>query len=151
LIRVDDVDAAAAASRADRRAGVAAAGRLGKPAEPWPDRRKRAHKAARPKQLTPRPATDGQKAVEPLLLHFVHVQQAVRRPLVKHAVLDVFAKDPRPFFVSTTKEAAAIVDMACRLALGPMIVLMRHGNPYATIPSVRTDYLEPGALRYSSL
>jgi hypothetical protein len=87
-----------------------------------------------------RPAC-AQKAIEPLLLHFVHVQQPVCRPRIERAVLDVLADDPGALLVAAAEQAAAIVRVRRSIALASMIVLMRHGL---------SRYSEPAAISISS-
>src|SRR5580692_3762587 len=102
------------AAATPRRCGrIAGARRVGELPEPGPDRRERAHEAARLQQLTPCPPAGAQKTVQPLLLHFVHVQEPIRRPLVEGAVLDILANDPGALLVAAAEEPAAIV-MVCR-------------------------------------
>jgi hypothetical protein len=125
LVRIDDVDGAAATGR--RRGRIAGPRRLGEPAEPGSDGGERAHEAARPQQLAPRPSACAQKAIEPLLLDFVHVQQSVCRPPIERAVFDVLADDAGALLVAAAEQAAAIVMVRRRVALALMIVPMRHG------------------------
>jgi len=103
------VQAAGVAGDTRSLAGIAAARRSSKPPEPWPNRRQRAHKAARAQQLTPRPAACGQKTIKPILLDLIPVQQAVHHPFVGHGLFDVLADDTRAFFVTATKKPAAVV------------------------------------------
>src|ERR1700731_4633124 len=130
------MDAAASATGSGR-GRIAGARRVGELPEPGPNRRERPHEAARLQQLTPRPPAGAQKTVQPLLLHFVHVQEPIRRPLVERAVLDVLAKDPGALFVATTEQSAAIVIMRRPLALALIIMLVRHAGPMvvSAIPS----------------
>jgi hypothetical protein len=90
------------------------------------------------------------KAVEPLLVDFVHVQEAVRRPSVECAILDVLAEHPGALLIAATKEAAAIVAVSWCLALSLIIVLMRHSNSRCEqfVRQFKIDYLELSALRY---
>jgi hypothetical protein len=67
--------------------------------------------------LTPRPPAFAQKAIEPLPLHFVHVQQPVCRPPIERAVLDVLADDAGALLVAAAEQSAAVVMMRRRLAL----------------------------------
>jgi hypothetical protein len=108
---------------------VAAAGsrRLGEPAEPGSDRGEGAHKAARPQQLAPRPPTRAQKSIEPLLLHFVHVQRPVCRPSIERPVFDVLAEHPGSLLIAAAEQAAAVIMVRRRVALALMITLMRQG------------------------
>ena|SRR5260370_23852242 len=115
--------AAATGRRCDR---IAGSRRLSEFAEPGSDRGERAHEAARPQQLAPCPPACTQKAIEPLLLHFVHVQQPVCRPFIERAVLDVLADDPGALLVAAAEQGAAMVMVRRRLALALLIVLMRH-------------------------
>ena len=110
-----------------RRGRIAGPRRLGELAEPGSDGGERAHEAARPQQLAPRPPACAQKAIEPLLLHFVHVQQPVCRPPIERAVLDVLADDAGALLVAAAEQAAAIVMVRRRVALALLIVLMRNG------------------------
>jgi len=124
----------AASATGRGRGRIAGARRVGELAEPGPDRRERAHEAARLQQLTPCPPAGAQKTVQPLLLHFVHVQEPIRRPLVEGAVLDVLAENSGALLVAATEEPAAIVIMRRRLALAPIIMLVRHAGPYGCLP-----------------
>jgi hypothetical protein len=54
------------------------------------------------------------------------VEQAVCRPLIESAVLDVLAEHPGALLVATAEQAAAFVMVRPRLALALMIMLMRH-------------------------
>src|SRR5713226_6068945 len=136
--------ASAVASRTRSRSRIAAPGRLSKFAKPRSDRRQRAHEAARPQQLPTCPSARGQKAVEPLLVDFVHVQEAVRRTSVKCAILDVLAEHPSALLIAATKEAAAIVAVSWRLALSLIIIVVRHSNSPCeqSVRQFKIDYLE---------
>src|SRR5260370_39601170 len=116
--------AAAPGRRCDR---IAGSRRLSEFADPGSDRGERAHKAARPQQLAPCPPACAQKTIEPLLLHFAHMQQPVCRPSIERAVLDVLAEHPGALLVAATEQAAAMGMVRPRLALALLIVLMRHG------------------------
>src|ERR1700719_802969 len=100
---------AAGAARRRRCSRIAGSRRLDNLPEPGADRRERAHEAARPQQLAPRPAACGQKPVQPLLLHLVHVLEPIRRPLIDCTVLDVLAENSGALLVAATEEPAAIV------------------------------------------
>jgi len=112
-----------AAATATGRGRIAGARRVGELPEPGPDRRERAHEAARLQQLTPCPPAGAQKTVQPLLLHFVHVQEPIRRPLVEGAVLDVLAEDPGALLVAATEEigTAAMVMMLVLVVFVPVL------------------------------
>src|SRR5205823_4934673 len=110
-------------------------GRLGKPFEPGSDGRERAHKAACAQQLAPHPPACSQNTIEPRLVDFVHVQEAVRRPLVKRAVLDILADDPGTLFIAATEKPAVVI-MRWGLALTGMVVLVLHGNSLSPKPLV---------------
>src|SRR6201993_2102967 len=86
---IDDMGAAPASARPCNRVRAAITGRWSEPAEPWPHCRERAHEAAGPQQLAPCPPARSQKAIEPLLLQFVHVNEAIRGSFVEGAFLDV--------------------------------------------------------------
>jgi hypothetical protein len=111
---------------------MSAVGRLREVAKPRPDSSERPHEAAGPQQPSPEPAARGQKPFEPLLVHLVHMQQTIGRPLAKGAILDVIADDPDALFVAATKEIAAVVVVRRRLVYGLMIVLVGHGDSYLT-------------------
>src|SRR6516162_6377190 len=98
-------------------------------AEPRPDGGERAHETARPQQLPPQTPSCGQKAVQPLLLHLVHVPEAVRRPPVERTILDVLADDPGALFVAAAEKPAAVVTVRWGLALGLIIMPVHRGNP----------------------
>src|SRR5580704_5379059 len=117
------MDAAAASGRGRDR--IAGARRQSELAEPGPDRRKRAHKAARLQQLAPCPPAGAQKTIQPLLFDLVHVQQSVCRPFIERTSLDVLAEDPGALLVAAAEEPAAIVIMCRRLALALIIMLVR--------------------------
>ena len=134
LVRIDDMDAAAATRR--RCGRIAGARRLGELAEPRPDGRQRAHKAARTQQLAPCPAARAQETVQPPLLHLVHVQEPIRGPSIERAVLDVLADYPGALFVSAAEQTAAIVAMRRRVAFALMIMPMRHGNSLYPSPPI---------------
>jgi hypothetical protein len=78
------------------------------------------------------------------------VQEAVRRPSVKCAILDVLAEHPGALLIAATKEAPAIVAVSWRLALSLIIVLARHSNSPCeqSVRQFKIDYLELSALRY---
>ena len=140
------MDAAAAPGRG--RGRIAAARRLSELAEPGPDRCERAHEAARPQQLAPRPPACAQKAIEPLLLDLVHVQQSVCRPFIECAGLDVLAEHPGALLVAAAEQTAAVVIVRRRVALASRIMLMRHSqsrilNPW---PHSANDRKKPAIL-----
>jgi hypothetical protein len=110
-----------------RRGRIAGSRRMGELAEPGSDGGERAHKAARPQQLATGLPARAQRTIEPLLLHFVHVQQPVRGPLVERTVLDVLADHPGALLVAAAEQAAAVVMMRRRVALAVKTVLMHHG------------------------
>src|SRR5580704_3809489 len=123
------------AAATPRRCGrIAGARRVGELPEPGPDRRERAHEAAPLQQLTPRSSAGAEKTIQPLLLHFVHVQEPIRRPLVEGAVLDVLAENSGALLVAAAEEPAAIVIMRRRLAVALIIMLVRHASPYGRLP-----------------
>ena len=49
------------------------------------------------------------KPVEPLLVHFVPVQQTIGRPFIERGILDVLAEHAGAFLVAATEEIAAVV------------------------------------------
>src|SRR6516225_11371022 len=98
-------------------------------AEPRPDSGERAHEAARPQQLPAQAPARGQKAVQPLLRHFVHVHEAVRCPTVERAVLDVLTDDSGALFVAAAEKPAAVVTVRRGLALGLIIMPVHRGSP----------------------
>src|SRR5205823_11733362 len=110
-----------------------AARRLSELAEPGSDRCERAHEAARPQQLAPRPPTRAQKTIQPLLFDVVHVQEPIRRPLVERTSLDVLPNHPGALLVAAAEQPAAIVIVRRRIALALSIMLMRHASPYGRL------------------
>ncbi len=66
----------------------------------------------------------GQKAIEPLLVHLIHMQQTIAGSLVESSILDVLADDPGALLVAAAKEIAAVVMMYSLAGFVSAIVLV---------------------------
>ena len=128
LVGLDDMGATVAACRAGR-GGIPALSGTRQLVEPRPDGGERAHEAARPQQLPPQTPPRGQKPVQPLLVHFVPMQQTIGRPFIKSGILDVLAEHAGAFLVAATEEIAAVVVVHRAPPVALVIVLVRQGNP----------------------
>jgi len=120
---------AAAAARSAGRCRIPPFRRVRELEKPRPDRRERTHKAARPQQLPPHAAAGGQKAIEPLLIYLIPMQQTVGGPITEGGIFDVLTDDPGALLVAAAKEIAAVVMVRQTRAFGPIIPPMRHGSP----------------------
>ena len=120
---------AAVAARGAGRCRISSFRRVREPGEPRPDRRERAHEAARPQQLPPHAAAGCQKAIEPLLVYLIPMQQTVGGPITEGGIFDVLADDPGALLVAAAKETAAVVMVRRTRAFGLVIAPMHHGNP----------------------
>ena len=70
-------------------------------------------------------AASAQIAVEPLLVDFVHMQQAVGAPVAVCGILDVLAEHAGALFVAAAKQIAAIV-MVTNVVIAVMLVVVIH-------------------------
>jgi hypothetical protein len=68
------------------------------------------------------------------LVDFIHVEQTVRRPFLKHRVLEVLTQHAGPLFVAAAKEVAAVVmvmlgggGFVVVIVVIVVIVVLRHG------------------------
>src|SRR6202022_1882511 len=89
LTGLDDMGAAVAARSAGR-GRISALRRVRQFAEPRPNSGECTHEAARSQQLPSPAASCGQKAVQPLLVHLVHVHQTIGGSCVEGGILCVF-------------------------------------------------------------
>ena len=72
-----------------------------------------------------------QITIEPLLVDFVPVRQAVGALWRDGAILDVLADDPGALLVAAAEEVAAIVMVRSDMFLALVIMLVCHQNPAA--------------------
>src|SRR5579864_6074925 len=89
-------------------------------AEPRASRSQRAHEGAGAQQCASRASARAQKAIEPLLIDFLHMQQPVCGWLSEGRVFDVFAQDSRALFFAAAEQIAAIVIVGQQSFLAPI-------------------------------
>ena len=90
-----------------------------------PNRRQRGHKAAGAQHLAARTGASGYIAFHLLLVHAVHVQQAVGNWSLEDDIFDVLAKHADAFLSAAPEQVGAVIVVVLRLYL----LVVWHSSP----------------------